>query len=182
MNGCMLLTVVKRHTCHLSVNTHCCVFRHCWRQASRTLCVCVFFFLAIWFGHNNVWCASTQSHTHTCLCIHTFRPSSTCPNCFPFLLISISVSPLSCYACFSLFATSDFEYKHISNCAHFLGNWLQPRGRLHGCLLTPFPLLRMEKKVGNDLKRPCWSQCVSATKWFPLPSICCSRATSPPRH
>ncbi len=28
--------------------------------------VCVFFFLIIWFGHSNVWCASTQqSHCHT---------------------------------------------------------------------------------------------------------------------
>lgn len=108
LNDGTLLTLAKRHTCHLRVNTHCCVFRHCWRQASRSLCVCVFFFLVICFGHSNAWCAVTQQshchththcrHTHAYASTHTLRPSSTCPNCSSRLTFSLPVFlPLSFY-------------------------------------------------------------------------------------
>lgn len=52
VNGRMPFTLGKRHTCHIDVNTHCCVFRHCWRQTSRSP-PCVF--SDSWlFGHSDV--------------------------------------------------------------------------------------------------------------------------------
>lgn len=96
---------MKRHTCHLTVNTHSCAFRHCWRQACRNLCVCVCFFLVIWFGHSIVW--RVQAHTHTDTHIHqhlsTFNtPVCSWQKCFTDFIVSLLVTQLMFYLPLSL--------------------------------------------------------------------------------
>lgn len=78
--------------------------------------VCVFFFLVIWFGRSNVWCASTQQshcHAHTHIQTHTHASSNNLPKLFYssyFLISCYSVWIflfVSFYICFSSFAASD---------------------------------------------------------------------------
>lgn len=126
MDACMLLTLLKRHTCHLHVNTHCCAFRALLTSGlQEPLCV----FSSSWlfgFGHSNVWCASTQqshchthTHTHTRLCIHQRAHTHTLVVLlFHFLSLGLYISlftslPVSFYICLSLFAVSDLRQNNI---------------------------------------------------------------------
>lgn len=63
---------MKRHTCHLTVNTHSCVFRYCWRQACRNLCMGVLPGHLVWLQY----CVARASiHTNarasTSICLHS---------------------------------------------------------------------------------------------------------------